>query len=284
MKEMFLKFLINLWEMTSEIAIYFLLAVLVTSFLKVYLSPSYFKKVLGFQKLSPLLTGLLAGLLPVCSCSVIPLAYFINSLSRSYASVLSFLIIGPVISPVSIFLTFGLLGPKFALFRLFITFAFSIVIAYLSLLLFKKSTPQFTVEVPQGREKSLKLVISETKKETIDIGKYLIIGLVVASLLVTFLTPDSFKSIAGHPWSYLLVALISVPIYVCSGEEVPIARALIDIGLTPGQAMIFMLAGSGVCLPTISAVLRFLPLKVVLYYVVSWFVLALISGFLFDGL
>ncbi|MCS7199750.1 MAG: permease [Caldimicrobium sp.] len=276
------KFFSNFWEYSVEIIPYFLLAVFVTSVLKVYLGPNHLKRALASPKSAPLLTGLLAGLLPVCSCSVVPLAYFINNLSRNYAPVLSFLMIGPVISPVSIFLTLGLLGIKFTLFRLLFTFILSFVIAYLSLGLFKKNSPSLEVEYAPREKGSFKMIFIEFKGEALSIGKYLLIGLIIASLMVTFLNPESLKGLAGHPWAYFLIAIISIPIYVCSGEEVPIAKALMEVGLTSGQAMVFVLAGSGICLPTVTAVLKFLPLKLVIYYVTSWFILALLGGLLFD--
>lgn len=284
MEEFFNRFLGSFWNYTIEVWPYFFLALLMVSFLKVYLDASFLIRILRLKKSAPLLTGTLAALLPVCSCSVIPLAYFIHNFSFNFAPVLAFLMIGPVVSPVTILLTIGLLGPKFALFRLIFSFVISLGLAYLTILLFKKE--ERVLEYPEQKvylkEKKLKRVWKEFKEEGFEIGKYLLLGLLIASILVTLLTPEKLTFLSRSSFSYLLIAFISIPIYVCSGEEVPLARALLDLGFSPGQAMIFVLAGSGICVPTLIASLRFLPLKVVLYYLFSWFILSIGAGLLYD--
>jgi len=178
--------------------------------------------------------------------------------------------IAPVISPVTILLTYGLLGAKFTLFRALFNFLFSLLFSYLSLYLFKREIvpPEFKLSLEGSFKEpgplkiwkgSLKRFFSEVYHEGIMLGRYLLLGLVIASLLVTFLSPENLLFLSKNPLSYLLIALFFIPIYVCSGEEVPIARALIELSLSPGQAMVFVLAGSGICLPTIFAVRRFLP-------------------------
>uniref|UniRef100_A0A7C2YWN0 Permease n=1 Tax=Hydrogenobacter sp. TaxID=2152829 RepID=A0A7C2YWN0_9AQUI len=83
-------------------------------------------------------------------------------------------------------------------------------------------------------------------------------------------------------FSYPLISFMSVPIYVCSGEEVPIAKALTEVGFTWGNALTFMLGGTGTCMPTILAVMRFLPKALVLAYVIFWILFSMTMGFLYD--
>jgi len=287
MREILGLFLSKFFSYSLEVFPFFLLALLITGVLKVYLELTVLARVLRNPWLSPLLTGLLASTLPLCSCSVIPLAYFIYQVSGSFAPVLSFLMIAPVISPVTILLTYGLLGAKFTLFRVLFNFLFSLLFSYLSLYLLKgeKVHPGLKISLETSfKERSLKRFFSEVYHEGVMLGKYLLLGLVIASFLVTFLSPENLLFFSKNPLSYLLIALISIPIYVCSGEEVPIAKGLMELSLSPGQAMVFVLAGSGICLPTIFAVRRFLPLKVVLYYVISWLILAVLSGPIYDHL
>ncbi len=285
-------FITKFWQIfldyTKEVLPYFFLALLFTTFLKIYLRPGFLVKVLRSSKLAPLFSSLLASILPVCSCSVIPLAIFINNLSRTYAPTLSFLMIAPVISPVTFLLTLGMLKTKFALFRVLITLIFANLLSFLSIYLFKKEEREIEEreiaipEVASHEKRDWRVFLREFTCEGLAIGKYVLLGLFLASLLVALLPSDKITMLSKFSFSYFLIAFVSVPIYVCSGEEVPIARALIDLGLTPGQAMVFLLASSGICLPTIMATLRFLPLKIVLYYVGGWFLMAIAAGYFFD--
>ncbi|RMH00420.1 MAG: permease, partial [Aquificota bacterium] len=112
-------FFSNFYTYTKEILPYFFLALLVTSLLEAYTNLSWLKKLTSKDKSAPLYTALLAGLLPLCSCSMVPVANLINSNSRSYAPVVSFLIVAPVISPITLILTYGVFGLDMTLFRLF---------------------------------------------------------------------------------------------------------------------------------------------------------------------
>jgi len=77
MKEILGLFLSKFFTYSLEVFPFFLLALLIAGFLKVYLELPILARVLRNPLLSPLLTGFLASTLPVCSCSVILLAYFI---------------------------------------------------------------------------------------------------------------------------------------------------------------------------------------------------------------
>lgn len=279
----FVDFLYNFYTYTKEILPYFLVALLVVSLLEAYTSLSWLKKLTSKEKVAPIYTGILGGLLPLCSCSMIPVANLINSNSKSYAPVVSFLIVAPVISPVTLILTYGLFGLKMTLFRLFATFTFALIMAYLVGYLFKKpkSLPMFSTEKEKSSGKP-RIFLSTFRKEALSVGKYLIMGIVVASAIKTFIPPSLVSPFAGTPFSYPLLSLVAVPIYVCSGEEVPIAKALTQIGLTQGNALTFMLGGTGTCLPTLFAVLKFLPKGLVVLYLTGWFIFSSISGLVYD--
>ncbi|RME09008.1 MAG: permease, partial [Aquificota bacterium] len=108
--EIFRNFFLSLWDYTLDILPFFLLAVLITSLLQGFTSLSWLKTFLRKRRTAPIYTGILAGLLPLCSCSMLPVANLISSMSRGYAPVLSFLVVAPVVSPVTLLLTYGYFG------------------------------------------------------------------------------------------------------------------------------------------------------------------------------
>ena len=67
-----------------------------------------------------------------------------------------------------------------------------------------------------------------------------------------------------------------------AGEEIPIGKSLLELGLTEGQVLTFMFAGSGICIPTIMATIKFFPKKLVYYYVAVWFIGSIIAGVSYD--
>lgn len=275
-------FLKTFYDYTVDIIPYFLIALVITSLLQSFTKLSWLKAILKKEKVAPVYTGILGGLLPLCSCSMLPVANLINSMSKSYAPVLSFLIIAPVISPVTLLLTYGYFGLSMTLVRLIGTFIFALSFAYLMNFFFAKPKTLPIMMGGDGQSKNSKLFFYILKDNLFGIGKYLFLGIFIASLIKVFVPASLIKPIAGSIFSYLLISFMSVPIYVCSGEEVPIAKALTEVGFTWGNALTFMLGGTGICMPTILAVMRFLPKALVLAYVIFWILFSMTMGFLYD--
>jgi len=185
--------------------------------------------------------------------SMIPIARTIEGFSRrSYAPVISFLVTAPTLSPVVLFLTFGVFGWEIATLRILSVVLFALILSAVVHLLFAKRS-------------SLLIVQGSSPGGT---GTF----------------PERFGMLfASSPISYPLIGLVAVPLCVCSGEEVPIAKSFYDLGLRPGQALTFMLASTGVCIPTIAALWSFLPKGVVVLYTVSWLLFSASAGVLTDA-
>ncbi|MGK0690409.1 MAG: permease [Aquificaceae bacterium] len=275
-------FLKTFYDYTVDIIPYFLIALVITSLLQSFTKLSWLKAILKKEKVAPIYTGILGGLLPLCSCSMLPVANLINSMSKSYAPVLSFLIIAPVISPVTLLLTYGYFGLSMTLVRLIGTFIFAISFAYLVSFFFTKPKTLPIMMGGDGKSKNSKLFFYILKDNLFGIGKYLFLGIFIASLIKVLVPASLIKPIAGSLFSYPLISFMSVPIYVCSGEEVPIAKALKEVGFTWGNALTFMLGGTGICMPTILAVMKFLPKALVFAYVVFWLIFSMVMGILYD--
>lgn len=282
---MVLDFLQTFLKYTLDVLPYFLLASLVGAGLQSSLGPKLIKRGLLNSPLAPIATATLGATVPVCSCSMIPLARTMDSFSRSYAPVVAFLVTAPVLSPVTLFLTFGMFGFQVTTLRLVSSFIFAVLLAYLTVLLFRKNAALPLLQGALGERKGrLQEFLENFRSLTLSTGRYVLLGLLIASLLKVIVPQDLMIELSGSPLSYPLISLVSVPVYVCSGEEVPIARSLHELGLKPGQSLTFMLASSGICVPTITALLSFLPKRLVFLYSVSWFLFATGVGLITDYL
>ena len=77
-----------------------------------------------------------------------------------------------------------------------------------------------------------------------SIGKWLVIGLVVAALITVLVPDDFFARYAQYPLLNMFIVLaISVPMYVCATGSIPIALSLLLKGLSPGAAFVLLMAG-----------------------------------------
>lgn len=103
-----------------------------------------------------------------------------------------------------------------------------------------------------------------------DIGKWLIIGLIVAGL-ITALVPDSWFTMFQNNslLSILFVLLFSIPMYLCATGSIPIAVALMLKGLTPGAALVLLMAGPASNAASIMVIRKVLGKRTLWVYLLS---------------
>jgi copper chaperone CopZ len=80
----------------------------------------------------------------------------------------------------------------------------------------------------------------------------------------------------------LIVLAIAVPMYVCSTGSIPIAAALIMKGLSPGAALVLLIAGPGVSVASLLVVGKSLGKKQLLFYLGSIIFGSIIGGLFVD--
>ena len=118
-----------------------------------------------------------------------------------------------------------------------------------------------------------------------DIGKWLVVGLIVAGL-ITALVPDEFFAIFkdNTALSMLLVLCISVPMYICATGSIPIAVALMMKGLTPGAALVMLMAGPACNVASILVINKVLGKKTLLLYLAAIIIGSILFGVAIDQL
>ena len=108
----------NFLILLDAMAIYILIGLLIAGILKQLVPNDFVIKHLGKGSISSVLKATLFGIpLPVCSCSVIPLAQSLRKEGASKGAVQSFLISTPITGVDSILATFSFFGLIFTIFR-----------------------------------------------------------------------------------------------------------------------------------------------------------------------
>lgn len=118
-----------------------------------------------------------------------------------------------------------------------------------------------------------------------DIGKWLVVGLVIAGIITTVIPTEYFAFFKDNTLaSMLLVLLISMPMYLCATGSIPIAVALMMKGLTPGAALVLLVAGPACNFASILILRKFLGTRTLLLYLGSIVFGSIIFGCLVDWL
>jgi len=118
-----------------------------------------------------------------------------------------------------------------------------------------------------------------------DIGKPLLIGLVIAALISTVVPDDFFAARLGRGLPAMLVMmLIGIPMYVCASASVPVAAAMILKGLSPGAALVFLITGPGTNAAGLATIWNTLGRRTAILYLLTVAGCALAAGVVLDSI
>ena len=312
------KYFSELYYLVGEMAPWLLLGLVFAGLLKVYFPQKHIDKYLGKSNFKSAVNGSLLGVpMPLCSCGVIPtgISFFKNGASRGATN--SFLISTPQTGVDSIFATYSMLGWPFAILRPIVAFTTGIFGGVLTNILIKEKpkvvTPPVNSKYGGFKIDAVKLgKVSETcaddscgcheaqKKNSHplilaanyafvellqDIAKWLILGFLVAALISVLLPPDFFSMFKGYGFLEILVVLAaSIPIYVCATGSIPIAAVLLMKGVSPGAALVFMMAGPATNVATMTVIGKTMGRKSLFIYLASITGGAIIFGLLTNWL
>jgi hypothetical protein len=112
-----------------------------------------------------------------------------------------------------------------------------------------------------------------------------LLGIGIAALISALVPDDLIVRHLGSGWvSLSLMLLVSVPLYICATASTPIAAALVFKGLTPGAALVFLLAGPATNAATITIVTRHWGRQAACLYLAAIASCSLTLGWLVDYL
>lgn len=289
-------FLDAIIDIFNEMSPYLLLGFLIAGAMHAFIPNGWYAKYLSGNNFRSVLNAAIFGIpLPLCSCGVIPTAMSLRREGASKGSVVSFLIATPQTGVDSIFATYSLMGLPFAIVRpiaALVTAVFGGVFVNCNF----KNEVQDSKNENSSRDFSEKEHLSfySRIKGTFrfafiemmeDIGKWLIVGLLIAGLITAFVPDSWFALFKDNSYlSMLLVLCISIPMYICATGSIPIAVALMMKGLTPGAALVLLMAGPAVNAASILVINKVLGKKTLLLYLTAIIAGALAFGFGIDYL
>jgi uncharacterized membrane protein YraQ (UPF0718 family) len=118
-----------------------------------------------------------------------------------------------------------------------------------------------------------------------DVAWWLVLGLVLSAIVEVALPADVFQGLwGGGLASMLLMLLLSIPLYTCASSSTPIAAALALKGLSPGAALVFLIAGPATNIGSLVVLFKVLGARAVAVYLAAVAAMTLAAGFAFWGL
>jgi uncharacterized membrane protein YraQ (UPF0718 family) len=280
------------WDTLCEMAPYLLFGFLAAGALSVFVRPQTIERYMGGRGLWSVFKASLFGVpLPLCSCSVIPVAASLRRHGASKGATAAFLLSTPQTGVDSILVTFSLLGPVFALFRPIAAFVSGLLGG--AAVEFSSRQDGASESVPACHDdccadhahgsRLLRMVRYGFLTLPSDIGIALLLGLAVAGGISALIPNDFFlRTVGGGFAAMLLMMAVGIPIYVCATASVPIAAAMMSKGVSPGAALVFLMTGPATNAAGIAAVWRTMGPRTAVVYLAAVAFTALGSGLLLD--
>ncbi|MBF0406219.1 MAG: SO_0444 family Cu/Zn efflux transporter [Candidatus Riflebacteria bacterium] len=323
MPEIIVKFIYSFWEVFGQMAPYLLFGFIIAGILSEILSPEWVEKHLGGKGFWPIFKSSMFGIpLPLCSCGVVPVAASIYRNGASRGATASFLLSTPEIGIDSMLATYSLLGIVIAVYRPLVAFFMGITGGLLVDFFDDKLNENNDKEKhgksiekidlkndaemahdhktdcgtckdePENEKQYGETTVIDKLKRAIWYGLYtlpkdlstsLLIGIVIAALISTFVQANAFRDYLGGGFSSMLIMLIiGIPIYVCSTSSIPMALGFMHLGASPGAALVFLISGPATNGASIMVVFKMFGRRLATVYLLTIAVSSILAGYSLD--
>lgn len=295
------------WWVMLEAAPWVLLGFFVAGILYIFIKPAIVSRYLGKGRFRPVFLSALFGVpIPLCSCGVVPTALSLRKQGANDGATVSFLVSTPETGVDSIAITYALMDPLMTVFRPVAAFFTAVTAGILQNVFGNKSavppvlTPLPLAEAPPctpdcgcevGQEASDQSVWRKAVKGVTyafgelmdDMAGWLALGIVLAGIISVALPPGSLERYIGTGIMPMIVMLAAgIPMYICATASTPIAAALMMKGLSPGAALVFLLAGPATNIASVTVVAGAMGKRAAGLYLASISVCSVLLGLLLD--
>jgi uncharacterized protein len=241
------------------------------------------------------ISGAFMGMIfPVCECGVVPLTRRLFKKGLPLSAGISFLLAAPVLNPIVVFSTASAFGWGEMLFW---RFGISLVIASMVgvIFSFQKDASELLRPVLEGEEhdhihadpndsamEKIRKALLITVDEFFDMGRYLVLGSMLAAGLQTFIAQSSLLAIGSGPvLSVLIMLLLAILLSICSTVD-----SFVALGFTGtfsfGAILSFLIFGPMVDIKSVMMYLQVFKRQAVFYIVTIPFMMSLLAGLIFN--
>ena len=285
------EYIYPLIELLNEMTPYLLFGFLIAGILHEFVPRKIYTNKLSGKNFRSIFWAAMFGIpLPLCSCGVIPTAASIRREGASKGATVSFLISTPQTGVDSIMATASLLGIPFAIIRPLVALVTALaggwtVNRWCDDDPVESRTPQHKEEKKSFWQKCIGTLQYGFINMLQDIGKWIVIGLAIAAIITIAVPEGFFAQFNDYPiLSMLIILALSIPMYLCATGSIPIAAALMLKGLSPGAALVLLMAGPATNMAAILVINKVLGKKPLIIYLLTIIIGAMGFGLAIDYL
>lgn len=116
--------------------------------------------------------------------------------------------------------------------------------------------------------------------------KFVLLGIFAAALVKELVPAGWVTAALGQQQRYGVVigAMLGVPLYACGGGTIPFIEVLTNMGMSPGSALAFFLAGPATKVQTVLVMQSVMGLRVASAYIAGSILWSIAAGFVYQWL
>ncbi len=287
--------------MLIDSAFFLLLGIILAGFIHHLLNETNLFRLLKGSSFKTIFKAAILGVpLPLCSCSVLPVAHQLRKSGLNRGGTTAFLISTPETGVDSILLTYSLCDPLMTVARPIAAFITAISAG---LLVNKSSDENKNINIidecddnccspvkSQQSSSYIRKLINSIKyafgTRLRDLAPYLLVGYLLAGLVNFLIGGDSLSNLPNYltsGWgSYFGAVLIGLPMYICATSSTPLAAVLLVAGFSPGSILVFLLVGPATNIASLTVVSKMFEKKSTILYLIAIIVSAVFCGLILD--
>lgn len=235
---------------------------------------------------------LIAPLFCVCSCTMVPLFSGLIYAGGGIGPALTFLLAAPANNLLADIVTIQVLGWQIAIADIVAAGISAVVIGIIvsKTPWGKRFEQKFQRNPTQAASVELaKQPLDERLWSALKFGGYLakrivpafIVGLVAVSYFQAFFPDELVKTYLTGSTGVISAAILAGPLYTPTLIEVAIGKALVDLGMTPGATLAWLM-GQPYDIPNSLTTSRIIGWKIVITYGILAFIAAIFSGLIYS--
>lgn len=292
----------------ASIAPFFALSVLTVAVARATGADGQIARVFSGRPLTMIaLAAAFGALSPFCSCGVIPIIAGLLGAGVPLAPVMAFWISSPLMSPDMFILTGAVLGVPFAIAKTLAALSMGLMAGYLTHAVRGRwafADPlQAEVRTCRScggpklahgpavawrfwREADRRAAFADEARATgWFLLRWLTLAFVIESLMLAYISAESVSGwLGGGAWWVIPASVVvGVPAYLNGFAAIPTVSALVDMGMMPGAALAFMVAGGVTSVPAAMAVFALVKRPVFLWYLGLGLIGSLLAGLAFQA-
>jgi len=295
--ELLSKTTLQVWHTLSANWIFLLASAVIAAALKLYVDQ---ERVAAFlqrnRKAGVVIATGAAVSTPLCSCGTTAIILGMMAGNMPWAPIVAFMVSSPLTSPQELIFSVGLFGWNFALAFFLASILLGLAGGAFAHILeargwlenqarFKSISGASGLTAADAIQTKPRVTLKQFLSETFLAGKRLalfFLGFAFIGYLLNNLIPSQWISTlfsAGQIYGVPLAALLGVPFYFNTEASLPLARALMDAGMSQGAVLAFLVTGAGTSIGAIAGALTIARWRLVAIVIATLFAGAVLFGY-----